>query len=848
MEVPTTKYFLRNCLILSILSTIVIAQVAQRLSSPNPCMSNGKCHECIQTPGCAWCYDPNFGDGPRCFQPSLEYQQQKKCPEEFVNNPDNILSVLKNLELTKARKGAIGGGGTLVSGFEGSYNASESWSAGGSETVFGGGGGAGAGAGQIVQLQPQRLKLQLRARQSYSIYMKYTQAEDYPVDLYYLMDLSKSMYDDKEKLSYLGDKLATTMKKLTSNFRLGFGSFVDKVVMPYVSTLPENLRHPCEGCAAPYGYKHAMRLSTNTQQFSQMVKQANVSGNLDAPEGGFDAIMQAIVCRHQIGWREQARRLLVFSTDASFHYAGDGKLGGIVKPNDGICHLSEDGFYTESSYQDYPSIEQINLNVKKNSINVIFAVTKSTIEIYEQLAKTIEGASVGKLEGDSSNIVTLIKEQYEQISSTVHMKHNASSAVSIKFFTRCLNDSGALVNTDKCGNIKVGDVVTFKIDLEVLKCPKNRADHFQTIHIHPIGINETLIIDLEMLCECDCEKPGDKYYKEYAAACSNMGIYKCGICECYPGAYGPHCECLPDDLTANATTTDCIQRNLPNAVECSGRGQCVCKKCICETRASENERIYGRFCECDNFSCDRHDGKLCSGPDHGTCDCGTCHCKEEWEGPNCGCIKSKATCYAPGVVDGKICSGHGTCQCGVCKCETTPDGPYSGKFCERCPTCSDRCIEFRDCVQCQQYHTGPLKNPEDCAKNCTAFTPSSADEITVNEANNEILCAYYDEDECRFTYVYFFDNENKIQVRAQKERECPEKVYVPGIVLGVIAAIVLIGMAVLLLWKLLTTIHDRREFARFEKEKMMAKWDTGENPIYKQATSTFKNPTYAGKG
>lgn len=42
--------------------------------------------------------------------------------------------------------------------------------------------------------------------------------------------------------------------------------------------------------------------------------------------GGFDAIMQAVVCRNQIGWREQARRLLVFSTDAGFHYAGDGKV------------------------------------------------------------------------------------------------------------------------------------------------------------------------------------------------------------------------------------------------------------------------------------------------------------------------------------------------------------------------------------------------------------------------------------------------------------------------------------------------------------------------------------------
>ncbi len=30
---------------------------------------------------------------------------------------------------------------------------------------------------------------------------------DYPVDLYYLMDLSYSMKDDKQKLSELGDQL-----------------------------------------------------------------------------------------------------------------------------------------------------------------------------------------------------------------------------------------------------------------------------------------------------------------------------------------------------------------------------------------------------------------------------------------------------------------------------------------------------------------------------------------------------------------------------------------------------------------------------------------------------------------
>lgn len=67
----------------------------------------------------------------------------------------------------------------------------------------------------------------------------FRQAEDYPVDLYYLMDLSRSMADDKESLSQLGAQLAFEMQKITQNFRLGFGSFVDKVVMPYVSTVPE---------------------------------------------------------------------------------------------------------------------------------------------------------------------------------------------------------------------------------------------------------------------------------------------------------------------------------------------------------------------------------------------------------------------------------------------------------------------------------------------------------------------------------------------------------------------------------------------------------------------------------
>lgn len=124
------------------------------------------------------------------------------------------------------------------------------------------------------------------------------------------------------------------------------------------------------------------------------------------------------------------------------------------------------------------------------------------------------------------------------------------------------------------------------------------------------------------------------------------------------------------------------------------------------------------------------------------------------------------------------------------------------------------------------YQTGPLANENDCAANCTLFTPTSVDVVQADEENNEHICVFFDENDCRFAFVYNDSDEDDIKVRAQQELECPPKVFVLGIVLGVIAAIVLIGLAILLLWKLLTTIHDRREFARFENERRMAKWDT----------------------
>ena len=59
--------------------------------------------------------------------------------------------------------------------------------------------------------------------------------------------------------------------------------------------------------------------------------------------------------------------------------------------------------------------------MKQNAINVIFAVTAEELSVYEQLSRLVEGSSAAKLSNDSSNIVSLVRDQYNVSSSRVRV-------------------------------------------------------------------------------------------------------------------------------------------------------------------------------------------------------------------------------------------------------------------------------------------------------------------------------------------------------------------------------------------------------------------------------------------
>ena len=121
----------------------------------------------------------------------------------------------------------------------------------------------------------------------------------------------------------------------------------------------------------------------------------------------------------------------------SFHIAGNGKLGGIVAPNDGQCHFNSTGFYDWSTLQDYPSLGQIDHVAKEHNVNVIWAVTASHLSLYQGLTQLMTASVAGEISSDSSNVVELIQELYQKITTTIRVEDNASESVSIHFMSDC---------------------------------------------------------------------------------------------------------------------------------------------------------------------------------------------------------------------------------------------------------------------------------------------------------------------------------------------------------------------------------------------------------------------------
>uniref|UniRef100_G1MR51 Integrin beta n=1 Tax=Meleagris gallopavo TaxID=9103 RepID=G1MR51_MELGA len=747
-----------------------------------PKIKVGTCKNCIQSgPGCAWCKKLNFTkagepDSNRCD--TIEQLQQRGCPENEIEFPVNEIKRMQDSAFSNK-----------------------------------------------IQLTPQEVHLKLRIREPAEFDVKFRRATGYPIDIYYLMDLSYSMLDDLENVKKLGGQLLRALESTTPSRRIGFGSFVDKTVLPFVNTHPEKLKNPCpnkdSNCQPPFAFKHILSLTDNAEKFESEVGKQFISGNLDAPEGGLDAMMQAAVCGDLIGWRN-VTRLLVYATDDGFHFAGDGKLGGILTPNDGQCHL-EDNMYKKSNEFDYPSVGQLVQKLAENNIQPIFAVTSKMVDVYKKLSEMIPKSAVGELNEDSSNIIELIQVAYNNLSSRIILDHSTlPDVLDVKYDSICNNNTGTKNEArGQCDNVKISDEVTFKVKVTANECIKS-----QSFTIRPLGFTDTLTVHIDSICDCDCREQPDP------TACSGNGEVVCGICSCNLGYTGKNCECDTKGRTSKELEGSCRKDN--SSVICSGLGDCVCGQCACHTSDVPGKEIYGTFCDCDNMNCEFHNGSLCGG---GWSQCPSCMsafpcCPHRTPPRRAALVPEQGSFQAEAV----RCSLRGSCHCNRCQCR----GGYQPPFCEECPGCPSPCGKHISCVECKSFSSGPLT--KNCSVACTNI------QLTDQPRAGSRQCKEKDSENC---WISFFmaqdDGEEMYTVTVDPKKECPEPPNVALIVGSTIAGVALIGLLLLLIWRLLTEIFDRREYRRFEKEKSKAKWNEADNPLFKSATTTVMNPRFDGQ-
>uniref|UniRef100_A0A3P8XDH8 Integrin beta n=1 Tax=Esox lucius TaxID=8010 RepID=A0A3P8XDH8_ESOLU len=601
------------------------------------------CSECLQRgPLCSWCFQEGFLDGAVGVRCGLAGTlAMRGCGPEFIEHPEVTVEV-------------------------------------------------NAATGR-TQVSPAEVTVTVRPGSEARVTVAVRQLERYPVDLYYLVDVSASMQENLDQLKTVGVALSHRMGEYSSDLRLGFGSFVDKPVSPYINVHPSKINNPCSDyevkCRPAHGFHHVLSMTANMSEFTRVIKRQRISGNMDTPEGGLDAMLQATVCQDVVGWRREAKRLLLLMTDQPSHLALDGRLAGIVRPHDGLCHM-ENNVYTESTSMDHPSLGQLAEKLLENHIYSLFAVEQQQYQWYEELIRLIPGSN---LLFQTPNLIDLVVDAYTvthtptQTDTHTHT-HTHTSGIGMLL---CGRRGGWVWHVNRSTQ------VYFNVAIGLRSCPDDGdEDDAVLVFVRPVGYNESTVVKVRSRCRCHCgpdrschDDTTEQQSKCQADAADRNHSHK----DTLPSEGQLHCR--PDG----------------SGVDCSGRGECVCGRCVCERHSLGT--TYGRYCEMDDYSCPYHQGKLCGG--RGVCVHSECVCEDGWTGESCGCPVSTATCS---LDNGLLCSGRGRCVCGKCECD---DYRHSGTFCELCPTCLSSCQSHWMCIDCHLSHGLSQNAAWQCNHTCT---------------------------------------------------------------------------------------------------------------------------------
>ncbi|GAB5376512.1 MAG: hypothetical protein AcusKO_29740 [Acuticoccus sp.] len=215
-------------------------------------------------------------------------------------------------------------------------------------------------------------------------------------DLVLMQDLSGSFFDDLENVNA---QFPEVMRTLQADYDAAFGvaSYVDK---PFGSF----------GSGDDYAYRTELAVTESRRAVVDALDNLEVLSGGDSPESQLEALLHLAkrADSGQIGFREGTQRLVVLTTDATYHQEGDFEFldGKPVRNNDGDRTIET---------EDYPSVEQVAEALRAANITPIFAVADFVLPDYEALVEMLGFGIAVELTTDSSNLAEAIVSGLEGV-------------------------------------------------------------------------------------------------------------------------------------------------------------------------------------------------------------------------------------------------------------------------------------------------------------------------------------------------------------------------------------------------------------------------------------------------
>lgn len=694
---------------------------------------------------------------------------------------------------------------------------------------------------QEVLVTPQRVELNLRVGQPQSFDFTVQPVTGYPVDLYFLVDFSASLKPFIATMKNLSRELADSLSNFTDHYAVGLGAFVDKPVKPFINTHPDFIDSPCDGCNRAFSFLNLLNLTNDTSKLVDALSAIEVSGNIDSPESLLDGMMQAAVCQEVIGWRDQARHLILSISDQGFKAAGQGKYAGIMKRSDEKCHLHNNNFTLAGEF-DYPSMSHLAAVMTKYQVIPLLGYTRasqSSIQLfYSHLAEALPRGTLVDLSQGADRLISQFEAAYERLSGEVAVQTDTFSDLEIDL--KLVDCPGVELDETSCQTDDENATVTFTATVKVLKCTEEWKKG-REVAIRALFFG-TVTVFVQAICECPCEQEMSNLTSE---ACSNSGSLVCGQCNCNDGSYGTICECERVD---NRTAEEGC-RSADGQI-CSGKGNCVCGKCECL------QGSHGLTCECNDCPV-ASNGIECFREDF-PCNCGVCMCSDGYENDDCSCSPATDQCMSENV----MCDGHGTCECNECACD---DG-YGGQFCDVCinsEICNPQCSAYSECIDCQlsliDDTVVKIGSDANCSDECQTGTSKDVS-VTLTDSTS-VAAATLNGTTCmpcihsaqgtNCNNIQFFICllEFKIVLQAlTTPASCVFPVEAWIIAVPIVIGLLVLGVVILVAIKLILVLLDYLEYKKFLKNVKDSAPGNMINPLYTAPERQIDNPLYEAGG